>query len=110
MIVEVPSSEDALLTLYDNKKFQSFTYWSQHLYLFNAETMKLMIKKAGLKLNWIQHIQRYPLANHLYWLAKGKPGGQKEWSFLDSSIINQQYQQQLAAVGKTDTILASIST
>ena len=34
IFIEVPNSEDALLTLYKNKAFQNFTYWSQHLYLF----------------------------------------------------------------------------
>jgi 2-polyprenyl-3-methyl-5-hydroxy-6-metoxy-1,4-benzoquinol methylase len=31
MVIEVPSSEDVLLTLYDSDAFQRFTYWSQHL-------------------------------------------------------------------------------
>jgi len=109
MIIEVPSSDDALLTLYKNAGFQEFTYWSQHLYLFNASTMKFLIKKAGLKLNWIKHVQRYPLSNHLYWLSKGKPGGHKQWAFLDDQQLNQNYEQQLAALGLTDTIVAGIS-
>ena len=75
MIVEVPNSDDALLTLYENKDFQSFTYWSQHLFLFNAKTIAELVKRSGLKLNWIKYIQRYPLSNHLHWLSKGAPGG-----------------------------------
>ena len=34
IVVEVPSSADALLTLYDCDAFRRFTYWSQHLFLF----------------------------------------------------------------------------
>ena len=30
MIIEVPSANDVLLTLYNNQPFQNFTYWSQH--------------------------------------------------------------------------------
>ena len=71
--------------------------------------MKLLIKKAGIKLNWIKHVQRYPLSNHLYWLSKGKPGGHKQWAFLDDQQLNQNYEQQLAALGLTDTIVAGIS-
>ena len=71
IIVEVPNSDDALLTLYESNDFQNFTYWSQHLFLFNEKTMTELIKQAGLKFNWIKHVQRYPLSNHLYWLAKG---------------------------------------
>ncbi len=109
IVIEVPSADDALLTLFDNQAFQGFTYWSQHLYLFNANTMRKLIEKAGLKLNWIKHIQRYSLANHLYWLANGEPGGHKHWAFMDDNELNKQYEQQLAALGLTDTIIASIS-
>ena len=109
MIVEVPNSDDALLTLYENDAFQNFSYWSQHLFLFNEKTMTELVKQAGLKLNWIRHVQRYPLSNHLYWMAKGKPGGQKIWSYLDSNELNLEYERQLANIGKTDTIIAGVS-
>ena len=109
MIVEVPNSDDALLILYESNDFQNFTYWSQHLFLFNEKTMTELIKQAGLKFNWIKHVQRYPLSNHLYWLAKGKPAGHKKWSFLNSNQLDQEYEHQLAAIGKTDTIIVGIS-
>ncbi|MDB0021099.1 class I SAM-dependent methyltransferase [Candidatus Pseudothioglobus singularis] len=108
MIVEVPNSDDALLTLYENKAFQNFTYWSQHLFLFNAKTMKELIIQSGLKLNWIKHIQRYPLSNHLYWLSKGNQGGQKDWGFLDNDKLNEEYEKQLGLIGRTDTLIASM--
>jgi len=109
IIIEVPSSEDALLTLYENTDFANFTYWSQHLYLFNSHTMSDMVNKSGLKLNWVKQLQRYSLSNHLHWLSKGKPGGQKVWSFFDNKQMDEAYGQQLASVGKCDTILASVS-
>jgi 2-polyprenyl-3-methyl-5-hydroxy-6-metoxy-1,4-benzoquinol methylase len=109
MIVEVPSSDDALLTLYENSAFRNFTYWSQHLFLFNAKTMAELVKQAGLKLNWIKHIQRYSLSNHLYWLAKGKSGGHQKWHFLNNDKLNAEYENQLASIGKTDTIILGIS-
>jgi hypothetical protein len=71
--------------------------------------MAELVKKAGLKLNWVKQIQRYSLANHLHWLVKGKPGGQKVWSFFDSKLLEEAYAQQLASIGKCDTIMASIS-
>jgi len=108
MIVEVPNSDNALLTLYENKAFQNFTYWSQHLFLFNAKTMKELIIQSGLKLNWIKHIQRYPLSNHFYWLSKGNQGGQKDWGFLDNDKLTVEYEKQLALIGRTDTLIASM--
>ncbi|MCB1144955.1 MAG: class I SAM-dependent methyltransferase [Leptospiraceae bacterium] len=109
MIVEVPSSEDALLTLYENEGFQNFTYWSFHLFLFNQNTFPELARKANLKINFLKHIQRYPLSNHLYWLSKNKPGGHKVWNFLSQQSLDIEYENILASVGKTDTLLISLS-
>ena len=105
LIVEVPSSEDALLTLFDNGPFQHFTYWSQHLYLFNAETLRKLAEQAGLRVLSIQQFQRYPLSNHLHWLSMGVSGGHKKWGFLDSPELNSAYANALAAIGKCDTLI-----
>jgi SAM-dependent methyltransferase len=109
IIIEVPSSSDALLTLYHNKPFSEFTYWSCHLFLFNSSNLNLLAKKAGLKLDFVEHIQRYPLSNHLYWLANGKPGGHQVWSFLDDKALSNAYEARLAALGLTDTLMAGFS-
>lgn len=108
LIVEVPSANDALLTLYSCDAFRHFTYWSQHLYLFNSRTLSDLANQAGLSLRWIKQVQRYPLSNHLHWLAKGKAGGHQAWSFLDSPSLNEAYASQLAALGLCDTLLAGI--
>lgn len=105
LVIEVPSSEDALLTLYDNSAFQSFTYWSQHLFLFNADTLHLLAQKAGLHVVSIRQFQRYPISNHLHWLSKGLPGGHVKWSFLDNAALHEAYASALAAVGKCDTLI-----
>jgi hypothetical protein len=75
LVVEVPSANDALLTLYDSDAFQKFTYWSQHLYLFTPETLRRVGEMAGLVVTKVEQYQRYPLSNHLYWLSKNAPGG-----------------------------------
>ena len=69
---------------YKNKAFQSFTYWSQHLYYFNAITLTKLCKLSGLKVESIKYIQRYPLSNHLYWLSEGLPGGHITWSDIST--------------------------
>ncbi len=109
IIVEVPNADDALLTLYKNKPFSNFTYWSCHLFLFTAKTLEMLFTQVNLKVNYIKQVQRYPVANHLYWLANGKPGGHQKWHFLDSPELHAAYEKQLAAIGKCDTILASVS-
>lgn len=109
LIIEVPNANDALLKLYQSGPFSHFTYWSCHLYLFTQSTLEHLARKAGLKVNYIKQIQRYPLSNHLYWLANGKPGGHRQWSFLDSPEMSGAYEKSLAAAGLCDTIIASFS-
>jgi len=109
IIVEVPNSDDAMLKLYKSEAFSRFTYWSCHLYLFNRETLGLLAKKAGLKVEYIKGIQKYSVSNHLHWLSKGLPGGHQKWSFLDSPELHAAYEKQLASLGITDTVIASFS-
>lgn len=109
LIVEVPSADDALLTLYNSEPFADFTYWSCHLYLFNPSTISKVAEKADLKVNYVKQIQRYSLANHLCWLSKGKPGGHKDWHFIDSDELSKTYENQLASIGSCDTLIASLS-
>ena len=108
LVIEVPSADDALLTVYESAAFQRFTYWSQHLYLFNAETLRRVAIQAGLRVVAIQQFQRYPLSNHLYWLSRGQPGGHERWSFLDTPALAEAYSSSLAAAGRCDTIIAHL--
>lgn len=108
LVVEVPSADDALLTLFGCEPFRHFTYWSQHLFLFNPRTLADLVRQAGLTLRWNKQVQRYPLSNHLHWLARGKPGGHQHWAFLDSTALDEAYAAQLAALGRCDTLLAGI--
>ena len=108
IIVEVPNSDDALLTLYKCEAFQNFTYWGCHLYLFNQHNLERLIKQSGLKCSHIIQTQRYPLSNHMYWLAKGKPGGHKIWNCLDYNESNEWYENKLAKIGKCDTLVALV--
>jgi 2-polyprenyl-3-methyl-5-hydroxy-6-metoxy-1,4-benzoquinol methylase len=111
LIIEVPNSNDALLTIYKNKAFSKFTYWSPHIYLYNSHTLELLFKDIeNIEINFIKHIQRYPLSNHLYWLANNKPAGHQQWgNFLDSPQLLEAYETQLATVGATDTIIMQLT-
>jgi len=108
ILIEVPNADDALLTLYNSKEFADFTYWSCHVYLYNTETMKKMVNKAGYNVKLIKQIQRYPLSNHLHWLSSGKPGGHLHLNMLDNPMLTEAYEMALAAVGKCDTIMVEI--
>lgn len=110
VLIEVPSADDALLTLYESGPFSEFTYWSPHLFLYTNSTLRRLAAKAGLEVEYVRHVQRYPLSNHLRWLAKGTPGGHVDWAFLDSAALTEAYANQLAALGLTDSLLASVTS
>ncbi len=108
IIVEVPNADDALLSVYKNSQYADFTYWICHLYYFNNESLRKVAEKAGLKVSFLQQIQRYPLSNHLFWLVNGKPGGHDQWSFLGDDQLNGAYGKKLAELGIADTIIAEL--
>lgn len=107
MLVEVPNADDALLSIYESKPFSEFTYWSPHLFLYDHTTIRLLAEKAGLAVEYVRHVPRYPLSDHLRWLAKGVGGGHVDWAFVDSPALTEAYAQQLASLGATDTLFAS---
>lgn len=110
IILETPNADDALLSMYHCEKFADFTYWSPHIYLYNENTLKKMLTKAGgIDIVDILQEQRYSLANHLRWLAKGLPAGGiaefKEWNVPE---LNAAYAEVLRKQKACDTLLAII--
>lgn len=109
MIIETPNADDALLTIYHCDKFADFTYWSPHIYLYNEKTLSKMLTDAGFEIVEKHQEQRYPLANHLRWLAKGLPGGGvEEFQDFNVSEINVAYTKILKRKKACDTIIFTI--
>jgi 2-polyprenyl-3-methyl-5-hydroxy-6-metoxy-1,4-benzoquinol methylase len=104
IVIETPNADDALLTLYDCRDFARFTYWSKHPFLYNESTLTALAIQSGFKVTRMEQYQRYPLSNHLYWLAYGKPNGHNEWSYLN----NEEYVATLAKLKRCDTIIAEL--
>lgn len=104
LVIETPNSEDALLSLYGCEAFADFTYWNCHVYLYNTATLSLLAKKVGWKVLYSSQVQRYSLANHLYWLAKHKPAGHIQWNFMEDSDVDGSYGKLLARLGIADTL------
>ena len=109
LFLEFPNGDDALLTFYNSKEFSKFTYWGAHLMLFNGDNIQTLIEKANLKCNKVNQIQRYPLSNHLYWLANKKAGGHEKWIQFNTETMNSEYQRILGDMGKCDTILVEVT-
>jgi 2-polyprenyl-3-methyl-5-hydroxy-6-metoxy-1,4-benzoquinol methylase len=107
ILIEVPHANDLLLSAVDCENFKQFTLWSQHLVLHTRESLRKTLKAVGLEDIQIEGVQRYPLSNHLNWLANGKPGGHKSsLSSLDSDALIDAYQNSLARIDATDTLVA----
>lgn len=107
VLIEVPHANDFLLSAVGCEEFKQFTLWSQHLVLHTRESLRKTLEFVGLKDIQIEGVQRYPLSNHLNWLAKGNAGGHKSpLSVLDSDVLFNAYQSSLARIDATDTLVA----
>ena len=108
IIIETPNANDALLSLYKSEAFADFTYWGAHLFLYNEMNLLKLVQNAGYKVTWCKQIQRYPLANHMFWLAEGKPGGQNIYTLFNDKILNEQYVRLLSENKICDTLMICI--
>ena len=106
IIIEVPNTSDALLSLYDCKSFSDFTHWSCHLWGFNDKNLKALLKGFGFKKIRIKKIQRYNFLNHIRWIFYHQPNGHKTFNKYYSFIADCLYVLFLKLTSKTDTIVA----
>lgn len=109
IVIETPNADDALLSIYQCADFANFTYWSPHIFLYNENTLTRMIENAGFKVVDFLQEQRYPLANHLRWLARGLPGGGiEEFEELNDEKLNQVYTEVLRKQKVCDTLVCTV--
>lgn len=104
IICDTPNAEDALISKYSCRAFEDFTYWSEHVYLYNSDTLRKLFEKNGFIIIKNTLMQRYGLANHLYWLSQGRPGGHVRWHEYDNSELNKRYAQCLIDHKIADTL------
>ena len=106
--IETPNANDALLSLYENQAFMGFTHHKDIIWYFSENTIRELLNKAGFNNITIGYTQRYPLANHLYWLAKGKPGGQDKWVNMRDEMVDSAYSNLLIRNKMADTLTVTI--
>jgi len=107
IVVEVPHASDFLLSKVGCDAFKKFTLWSQHLVLHTQYSLTRILEYAGYHDITIEGVQKYPLSNHLQWLAKGLPRGhQSELSSLDTDELTTAYASALKKIDATDTLAA----
>lgn len=106
LLIEVPHARDALFAQFDCDAFKRFTFWSEHLVLHTRQSLEIILQTAGYPIKQIVGFQRYPLANHLYWLSKGAPGGHQIWKMLSGADLDMAYSTTLSKIDGTDTLVA----
>jgi len=108
LLIEVPCSEDPLLTLFASAPFSNFTYWSHHEQLHSKRSLESLLSSVFDDVE-VTRLQRYGLGNHLGWLSWNKPGGQRELTWLEDSTANDLYCQLLIDNGFSDTLWAHVT-
>ena len=107
ILIEVPHANDFLLSTVHCEQFKKFTLWSQHLILHTRESLRRLLEYVGFQDVLIEGVQRYRISNHLNWLANGKPGGNNSpLSILDTDALSVAYENSLARINATDTLVA----
>lgn len=105
LIIEVPSYDDPLLTLYDVPDYQNFFFQKQHPYYYSASSLKRLLTSHGLTVEKMIPHQRYGLENHLKWLRDGSPGGDAKLKKIFGAT-ESSYQASLESNGKCDAVIA----
>lgn len=106
LVIEVPHARDFLIDFIDCPAFRAHTFWSEHLILHTRASLQALLEYSGYKVQSIKGVQRYPLANHLYWLEAGKVGGHQHWSMLRNTRLDEAWEATLAQLDHTDTLIA----
>ena len=104
LVCETPNADDALIVKYKCTAFEDFTYWSEHVFLFTSDTLERLLTRNEFGTKQNTQIQRYSLANHLYWLSEGKPGGHMKWLKFNEEKLNLSYERILSESGIADTL------
>jgi SAM-dependent methyltransferase len=104
VFIETPNANDALLTKYALRSFQSFTYWSHHPILYTKKSLCDLLILNGFTILENSGAQRYKLGNHLYWLSYGKPGGHLQWQDFEESLASDAYGEHLIKGEINDTL------
>jgi hypothetical protein len=72
--------------------------------LHSSLSLSNLVTSAGFESITLRNIQRYGIANHLYWMIHQKPGGHQLWKEKFSQTTDNSYSEDLIKQGKSDTL------
>ena len=105
LIIEVPSMDDPLLSLYRISAYEDFFFQKQHPYSYTAASLGRLLRHLGFEIERMIPHQRYGLENHLNWLCRGAPGGNDLFRQVFGGA-NSPYVKSLEESGHTDAVIA----
>ncbi len=105
VVIEVPSLDDPLLSLYASPAYEAFYFQLQHPFVYSGRSLSRVISANGFKVDEIRPYQRYGLENHFAWLRHSRPGGDPGLADV-LAPADAAYKAALEATGHTDTIFA----
>jgi len=103
LIIEVPNADDALISLYDVKKFKNFYFQIQHPFYYNEHSLRYIFEVSNYDINKVIYHQRYGIDNHLNWLRNKTQGGDLRFKEFFRNLDNN-YRNYLIRKKKSDTI------
>ena len=103
VVIEVPSLDDPLLTVYALPAYEAFYFQNQHPFVYTGRSLARVLTDNGFKVREILPYQRYGLENHMAWMRHGKPGGDAGFADVVSSI-ESGYRAALESRGTADTV------
>ncbi|MCC7250940.1 class I SAM-dependent methyltransferase [Hyphomicrobium sp.] len=103
ILIEVPSLDDPLLTIYGLPAYEAFYFQRQHPFVYTGRSLARVLAANGFTVQEVLPYQRYGLENHLGWLKNGKPGGDSAFAEAFAGI-DGSYRATLESRGTADTV------
>jgi SAM-dependent methyltransferase len=104
IVIEVPSLDDPLLSLYKSSAYRDFYFQRQHPFVYSAAALRRVLEHNGFAVE-VMPYQRYGLENHLTWLVDSRPGGGAELRTIFADC-EAGYTSALEGRGLTDSVFA----
>lgn len=104
LIISTPNADDLLLDVIP-EVYKPFFYRKAHLWYFNRESLKNLLKKAGFKKIAITPFHRFGFGNFLNWVRDKAPKGDTRFDFI-SETIDSVWKSELERTYRCDYLYA----
>ncbi len=88
LYIEVPNLNDALITVYENKAYETFYYRKAHLWYFTPYAFLKLMAKAGY-VGKLVFMQDYNISNHTHWYGNNRPQNNANLGLTDNPEGNR---------------------